>query len=170
MGDRLGDRNKSVVLIGLLENFLQCYFAILNNWKTAMFFVIFKLISCINISLSRTFPQWISGKIVVVYLPLVICASIDRHMSRDNFLFPFQLVVVVYVMVVLWLVSSNFRQATTDSTSTGFNAVARNIVRNVVNFQSNNRYCWPTICSISYWVDNLLGSPPSTPIHYLISY
>ena len=24
MGDRLGDRNKSVVLIGLLENFLQC--------------------------------------------------------------------------------------------------------------------------------------------------
>ena len=24
MGDRLGDKNKSVVLIGLLENFLQC--------------------------------------------------------------------------------------------------------------------------------------------------
>ena len=31
MGDRLGDRNKSVVLIGLLENFLQCILLVMMH-------------------------------------------------------------------------------------------------------------------------------------------
>ena len=53
-----------------------------------------------------------------------------------------QLVVVVYVVVVLWLVSSNFRQAATNARergNSGFNTVARNIVRKVANFQGINR-------------------------------
>ena len=53
-----------------------------------------------------------------------------------------QLVVVVYVVVVLWLVSSNFRQAASNARergNSGFNTVARNIVRKVANFQGINR-------------------------------
>ena len=49
----------------------------------------------------------------------------------------FQLVVVVYVMVVLWLVSANFRASVSSVAGSG-NSLARGVIRHVVNSRGNN--------------------------------
>jgi len=69
-------------------------------------------------------------------------SSHETFDQTKNAIIYISLVVVVYVVVVLWLVSSNFRQAASNARergNSGFNTVARNIVRKVANFQGINR-------------------------------
>ena len=47
-----------------------------------------------------------------------------------------QLVVVVYIMVVLWLVSANFRASVSSVAGSG-NSLARGVIRHVVNSRNN---------------------------------
>jgi len=63
-------------------------------------------------------------------------ASPDTFEQTRNAIIYISLVVVVYIMVVLWLVSANFRASVSSVAGSG-NSLARGVIRHVVNSRNN---------------------------------
>jgi len=64
-------------------------------------------------------------------------SSPDTFEQTRNAIIYISLVVVVYVMVVLWLVSANFRASVSSVAGSG-NSLARGVIRHVVNSRGTN--------------------------------
>lgn len=67
----------------------------------------------------------------------IATTSPDTFEQTRNAIIYISLVVVVYVMVVLWLVSANFRASVSSVAGSG-NSLARGVIRHVVNSRGNN--------------------------------